>query len=74
MDNIKNIKKNEYSTSHFDNFLKIFDGNVDNKIWQNINSFLIGFKIGSTDLTRFLKFVLFKDNYKTMYLLMLRKC
>ena len=28
---------------------------------------LIGFKIGSTDLTIFAKFVIFKDNYKTIY-------
>ena len=68
MNIIKKIKTSESSIPRLEEIKnQIFDANQDNKMWQTINSFLIGFKMGSTDFTKFAKFVIFKDNYKTMY-------
>ena len=65
MDTIKKIKTSESSIPRLEEIKnKIFDANQDNKMWQTITSFLIGFNIGSTDFTRFAKFVIFKDNYQ----------
>ena len=70
MNSKKKIKSNEYNISKLEEFSNIiFDANKNNKLWQTINMFLIGFDIGSKDLTKFSKFVIFNDYYKnTLFL------
>jgi hypothetical protein len=68
MDIIKKIKTSESSIPRLEEIKKqIFAPGENQKVWQRITSFLVGSEMGSTDFTKFAKFVIFKDNYKTMY-------